>query len=219
MEIKQATRFDRALATFFSQYPDHTYSQCQVPSNPDIAFRLLERIRPPGPNGRFKTLGEITYGQAEVIATTSRSDAEIVERLRMLLIDGIDTTTPVASTNNGKTAPLYSEDDVRRIVRAAIEEVQNRNGTGGPVQIQMPDIHVPDVPRETPEPVAQNRDGKRKHKNVVAADTYSHDVWCERSDRLQIPHPKRMSDGTVHDNWLRFAVLRWAKHIATGDAV
>lgn len=198
---------------FLASYPQPHYVQSAEPANPRLLFSLMRR-RKPGENGKKWTLvGQISMHQCRVIAETSPNVEEMRERIRLIFEEGRDTTKYSGPSVTDEKGRLYTDDQVKDLVKQAVIEYQKQLAAKG---AETPDAE--DITEDVVSPPIE-RSGiqmrqRKSAKEYAEERNQKVTMWAERAKILGIQEPIiRARDNHIDGRWLRRAEGLWAKHV------
>lgn len=180
--------FSRQLGKEFYQNNDARREMVSITERAPVGTRW--------PDGqKFRLRGGATGRQVAMIVDTSATDAEAVDRLRQLVMEGIDTTRVVAKD-------VDIEDRVRREVARILEQM-NRD-----IEAEKQGVKQQITER------IEERKPSRKVPRAVQGDepelTDEMRLWADRARTLGMPELKINGSGNIDGRWLRRVRDRWA---------
>jgi len=211
-------RSDRIVGRLLSELGP-TFSFSPVEPKLGVMFAFRERA----PKGTFWADGQRdrahfspTAGQWVAILNTSPSDDVAKERLRLFMLERIDTSMP-------PSAP--SKDDIDAIVAEKVAAAMAKFSADIAAGTARPDLIEKAVVREVRQetaadvgPVGLQVGPSSRRSTEPMTDDQSRNVglWTERGRRLGMTPIKIKSDGEIDGRWLRNAKRTWALREAAG---
>lgn len=192
----QAERLNAAVDVMLRELnqglPNGEYTIAWQPDRRDLAFSISYKSRN---NSRDrKTYQGITRRQAMVIEQTSHTIQEIADRMKLLIIDGKDTTKYDQPAPTGVDPALLD-----KIVTERLDAY---------------------LKQHSPKPEAEGVQRKRYLKDDGKLQAYKDEVelWTRRAKLLNMAGPILTKSKTVDKRWLIAAMARWNAHTtAHGD--
>lgn len=191
---------------------DRSFTESEIGGELSTIFLLQERLPAhaiqPG-QSRFKPLGKITVTQAIIIAETSHTIDEMQERIRLLLLEGKDTTQ---FRGQAPAANLYTEDQVQDIVRRAVIELQKQQAGALP-KTEPEDLAEIVVNPPPPEHTGIQMKPRKSVKEYQAERQAEIDRYTKKAAIIGMRPPELRRDGKIDGRWLRRFQRDWAAHL------
>lgn len=173
--------------------PNGEYTVAWHPENPQIAFGVFYKSR--SNTQDRKTYPGITRRQALVIEQTSDSIQEIADRMKLLIIDGKDTTRFDKPVPQGVDPEMLN-----RLVSERVEEFLKK--------------HQP------PQVEGQGIQPKRYVRNDARINAIRQEIelWQRRATQVNFSQPVLTQAGKIDKRWLITAQAKWNAFVAkNGD--
>lgn len=220
MDKAAANRIDRCVRTLHSRLGPKFYLN-RYPDQPAIAFGFAEKAGTVFPDGKkWKDHGGITFKQLEIIESTSQSDEELMERIRKLILDKIDTT------RSAQDAPKLSMSDIEAIASKRVEELlatrleamlSSRAKADALKAQAVADVVVraeSGMVEDQPKRGLQLRKKGMIAKNKAKFTAETQQVWLERAATLQIKPVYKLDGVHLDGRWIRTMTKLWAEHVS-----
>lgn len=227
MEAQAVARLDRAIASMFSELGPRFYIN-RYPGVPQAAFGVAEKL-PPGQRtedgSHIRDHGWITRKQCQIIEQTSQSDAEVKDRIMLLILHKKDTT------RMAEKPPAIELSQVEKMVADAVakalaavaptmdsfqRDVITKSISRGAVL----DEAIPQEPRVVKPKISGIQMKKRKNKEQYGAEIDKENkLWEDRAQMMGLDKPiYRTRDRRIDRRWINRAEMRWQEYTAAKKA-
>lgn len=194
-------RLDQMMVMFVNSLGNDYYVDQPIPG--DQSLLTITQRAPVGSrwaNGqKFRLVGKMSRFQGNAIESISPSIGEGAERIRLLIVEGKDTTKA--------EKPPSAEQLTEMVAKLAAAEVDKRmkeieSGTARRDLMESAVVRqaVKAIPK-TPPPAAEGE------VDVIA-------MWGQRAKIMGIRPPGISRNGKIDGRWMRFATVKWAEHEA-----
>lgn len=222
MNKEAASRIDRCVKLLCQRLGNRFYLN-RYPDQPQIAFGFAQKAEGFFPDGKkWRDHGGISFKQLEIIEASSQSDEELMDRIKKLILDKIDTTRSAT-----QDAPKITMSDIEAIANKRVEELLAQKleailaGRAKAEDLKQQVVAQVVTHADSGDMfIAQPKQGLQlRKKGMIAKNKAKHqaetnEVWEGRAKTLGLKvHYK--TNGDLDGRWIRTATKLWAQHVST----